>query len=71
MATSINQQFPGFAKGQVWKADDSYFQIVDQGKRHIHYKLMKEPNQPVAITRLIKTEALAVYLNATDATLMN
>jgi len=71
MATTIKHQFPGFAKGQLWKADNSYFQIVDQGKRHVHYKLMKEPNQSAAITRLIKTEALAVYLNATDATLMN
>ena len=72
MATTIKQrQFPGFAKGQVWKADGSYLQIIDQGKRHIQYKLMREPNQAAAITRLIKTEALAVYLNATEAVLLN
>ena len=55
----------------MWKADNSYLQIVDQGKRHIHYKLMKAPDQPAVITRLIKTEAFAVYLNATEAILMN
>jgi hypothetical protein len=71
MATTIKQQFPGFATGQVWKADNSYLQIVDQGKRHIHYKLMKAPGQPAVITRLIKTEAFAVYLCATGAILMN
>lgn len=71
MAITMKKQLPGLAKGQVWKADNSYLQIVEQGKRHIHYKLMKEPNQPAVITRLIKTEAFAVYLSATEATLMN
>ena len=58
------------AKGQVWKADNSYLQIVDLEKRLIHYKLMKKPDQPAA-TRLIRTDVLAVYLRATEATLMN
>ncbi|MGO8678944.1 MAG: hypothetical protein ACLQVX_24150 [Limisphaerales bacterium] len=61
---------PGLAKGQVWKADNSYLQIVDLEKRLIHYKLMKKPDQPAA-TRLIRTDVLAVYLRATEATLMN
>ena len=59
------------ARGQLWKTDDAYLQIVDLGKRLIHYKLLKDPNQPVVVTRLIRTEAMAVFLSAADATLVN
>jgi hypothetical protein len=62
---------PGLAKGQVWKTDNTYLQIVELGKKLIHYKLMKDPRQPVVMTRLIRIDALAVYLRATEATLMN
>src|SRR5215831_21365914 len=31
-------------KGQLWKVDDAYLQIVELGKRLIHYKLMKKPD---------------------------
>jgi hypothetical protein len=67
-----NSQRPSseLAKGQLWKADNSYLQIVDLEKRLIHYKLMKKPDQPAA-TRLIRIDVLAVYLRATEATLMN
>jgi hypothetical protein len=61
----------GLAKGQLWKTDNTYLQIVDLGKRQIHYKLMKDPRQPVVMTRLIRIDALAVYLRATEATLVN
>ena len=30
---SIKKQLPGLAKGQVWKTDSSYLQLVDQGRR--------------------------------------
>lgn len=70
-AKSRNNEFPGLAKGQVWKADNSYLQIVDEGKRHIQYKLMKAPDQPAVFTRLIRAEMLAVYLSATGAVLTN
>lgn len=59
------------AQGQVWKTDNTYLQIVELGRKLIHYKLMKDPRQPVVMTRLIRTDALAVYLRATEATLMN
>ena len=70
METNSEKPSPGFAKGQLWKTDDTYLQIIDLGKRQIHYKVMKKPDQP-AVTRLIRTEALAVYLKATEAELMN
>jgi hypothetical protein len=60
----------GLAEGQLWKTEDAYLQIVELGKRLIHYKLLKDPKQPVALTRMIRTESLAVYLRITGATLM-
>jgi hypothetical protein len=60
----------GLAKGQLWKTDDAYLEIVGLERRLIHYKLMKKPDQPAA-TRLIGIDVLAVYLRATEATLMN
>ena len=57
-------------KGQLWKVDDNYLQIVDLGKRLIHYKLMKKPDQKAVITRMIGVEALAVYLRSNEATLV-
>ena len=59
------------AKGQLWKTDTTYLQIVELGKRLIHYKLLKDPNQPMVMTRLIRPDALAVYLRATEAALVN
>ncbi len=70
MELSGQKPTPGLAKGQLWKTDDTYLQIVELGKRQIHYKVMKKPDQP-AVTRLIRTEALAVYLSATEAVLMS
>jgi hypothetical protein len=68
----INRQrrSPGLAKGQLWKTEDAYLEIVELETRLIHYKLMRRPDQPAA-TRLIKTDVLAVYLRAAEATLMN
>lgn len=71
MDTNRQQTPPGLAQGQLWKTDNTYLQIVELGKKLIHYKLLKDPRQPVVITRLIRTDALAVYLRATEATLMN
>jgi len=70
MGATSQKLSPPLAKGQLWKTDDAYLQIVDLEKRLIHYKLMKKPDQPAA-TRLIRTDVLAVYLRATDAVLMN
>ncbi|MGO8678136.1 MAG: hypothetical protein ACLQVX_20020 [Limisphaerales bacterium] len=61
---------PGLAKGQVWKTDNTYLQIVELGKRLIHYKVLKDPGQPTVMTRLIRADALTVYLMATEATLL-
>ena len=59
------------AQGQMWKTDNAYLQIVELGLRSSHYKVMKDPGQPAVLTRLIRTDALAVYLRECDATLMN
>ncbi len=58
-------------KGQLWKVDENYLQIVDLGKRLIHYKLMKKPEQKAVITLMIGIEALAVYLRNNEAILVN
>jgi hypothetical protein len=71
MDNTSKQPPPGLAKGQLWKTDNTYLQIVELGKKLIHYKLLKDPRQSIVMTRLIRTDALAVYLMATEATLMN
>ena len=36
----------------------------------IHYQVMREPGREALVTRLIRIDALAVYLMACEATLM-
>jgi hypothetical protein len=68
---ALNQHLsPGLARGQLWKTSDSYVRIIDRGKTLVHYKLMKNPTQS-AVTRLMKRNALAHYLQAAHASLLS
>ena len=70
---SATLKYPGagpLAKGQLWKVDDAYLQIVELGKRLIHYKLMRKPDQKAVMTRMIGIESLAVYLRSNEAVLV-
>jgi hypothetical protein len=71
MTIDSRKSAPGLATGQLWKADNAYIQIVELGKRLIHYKMLRQPGQKAVMTRMIGIDALAVYLKTTEATLVN
>lgn len=58
------------AKGQLWKIDDAYIQIVEQGKRLIHYKMMKNVGQRGVFTHMSAVAALEDYLRQNQARLV-
>ena len=60
----------GLEAGQLWKIEHGYLQIVELGKRHIHYRMLRKPNQRAAVTRLIGIEALLNYLRQSEAQLV-
>jgi hypothetical protein len=70
MKEDLAKPSPGLAKGQLWKTDTAYIQIVELGKRLIHYKLLRQPGQKAVLTRMIGIDALAVYLRASEAALV-
>lgn len=71
VAAKARNESPGLEKGQLWRADESYLQIVEIGNRLVHYKLLQRPDQRAALTRLIGIDALAVYLRNTEASLVS
>jgi hypothetical protein len=57
--------------GQLWKIEHGYIFIVELGRRLIHYKMLREPNQKAVSTRLIGIEALLNYLRQNEAELVH
>ncbi|HWI58168.1 MAG TPA: hypothetical protein VNZ22_13140 [Bacillota bacterium] len=70
MKEDLTMRLPGLAEGQVWRTENTYLQIVELGKSLILFKIMSEPGQAALLSRLIRIEALLVYLIACEATLM-
>lgn len=58
------------AKGQLWKINDAYIQIVEHGKRLIHYKMMKNVGQRGVFTHMSAIGALEDYLRTNQARLI-
>lgn len=58
-----------FKAGQLWKTENGYILITVLGDRMVGYKKLRNPNQRVALAHLIRPEALACYLQKTDAVL--
>jgi hypothetical protein len=58
------------AKGQLWKTESSYVQIVELGKRLIHYKMPKELGQRAVKTHTVGIETLENYLTTNEARLV-
>ena len=56
--------------GQLWKLEHGYLYIVELGKRLIHYRMLKHPEQRAALTRMIGLEALLNYLRQSEAELV-
>ena len=56
--------------GQLWKLEHGYLYIVELGKRLIHYRMLRHPEQRAALTRMIGIEALLNYLRQSEADLL-
>ncbi|MGH7969945.1 MAG: hypothetical protein ACREIC_14580 [Limisphaerales bacterium] len=56
--------------GQLWKIEHGYVHIVQLGDPLVHYRILRQPEQPVAITRMIGLEALLNFLQQSDAELL-
>jgi hypothetical protein len=59
------------AKGQLWKMKDAYIQIVELGKRLIHYKMMKQLGQMRVKTQMSGIESMGLYLKNNRARLVS
>ena len=55
---------------QLWRLEHGYVYIVELGKRLIHYKMLRNPNQRTVVTQLIGIEALLRFLNQSEAILV-
>lgn len=56
--------------GQLWQIEHGYVHIVEVGKRLVHYKTLRQPNQRASVTRLIGIEALLKYLTCCEGRLV-
>ncbi len=63
--------FPALAKGQLWKMQHAYVQIVELGKKIIHFKMMKRLNEAGVRTQVSAFETLYGYLQARRARLVS
>ena len=70
MRTTRKKTALPLAKGQLWKINDAYIQIVEHGKRLIHYKMMKNVGQRGVFTHMSAVTALEDYLRDNGARLV-
>jgi hypothetical protein len=70
METETRKTPRGLQPGQMWRIEHGYVYIVELGDRLIHYRMLKDPEQRAALTRLIAIEALATFLWKSEAVLM-
>ena len=70
MQTVAKQGLRKLEKGQLWKIEHGYVYIVELGKRLIHYKQLRHPEQKAVMTKLIGIEALMAYLYENEAQLV-
>jgi hypothetical protein len=70
MNTKRKSAAPPLAKGQLWRTEKAYVQIVEMGKRLIHYKMPRELGQRAVKTHTVGIETLASYLKTNRARLV-
>lgn len=70
MKTNRKSAGPPLAKGQLWKTETAYVQIVELGKRLIHYKMPREVGQRAVKTHTVGIETLESYLKTNRARLV-
>ena len=63
---------PGeLAKGQLWKLSNFYIQIVELGKRLIHYRMLSDLKEPGARIKTSSIEVMWGYLKSRRARLVH
>ena len=67
---TIRNSPQALAKGQLWKLDNAYIQIVELGKILIHYKMMKQLGQMQVKTRMSRVDTMGIYLKSNRARLV-
>lgn len=59
------------AKGQLWKLNHLYIQIVELGKRLIHYRMLNDLKESGARVKTSSVEVLWRYLQSRHAQLVH
>jgi hypothetical protein len=69
-ARTLKKRFsPSLAKGQVWKTDQAYVQIVELGKKLIDYRMMRELGQ-MRRTQTTTYEDMEAYIKTNEGRLV-
>jgi len=58
------------AKAQLWQLENGYVLIDELSHRHVHYKLLNQPSQRLATTRMIRIEGMMAFLAHQEAKLL-
>lgn len=66
----VTKSGAGLAKGQLWKLKHAYIQIVDLGKRLLHYKMLTFPGQKGVRTQMSGVDVMWGYLRSRQARLV-
>lgn len=66
---NAKKALPALARGQLWKTENAYIQIVDLGKRLIDYRMMRQLGQSRR-TQTSTIETMEKYLKSNEARLM-
>lgn len=61
----------GFAKGQLWKLNHFYVQVVDQGRKLIHYRMLSDLKETGARVKTSGADVMWDYLESRGAQLVN
>jgi len=61
----------GFAKGQLWKLNHLYIQVVDLGKKFIHYKMLNDLKETGARIKTSGVDVMWDYLRSRGAELVH
>jgi hypothetical protein len=62
--------FEPLLKGQIWKAKETYVQIVDAGKTLIHYTMSPKPRQRGLRVHMATRETVQDFLKSNQAKLL-
>jgi hypothetical protein len=62
---------PGLAQGQLWKLNHLYIQIVELGKRLIHYRMLSDLKETGARIKTSSVDVLWRYLQSRHARLLS